>query len=326
MNIIYLNKLCYNNLKRFPLKLQIFFILKFSILYHEDDMNYLIRLIKKYNDSDNIGNNIIFPIIDAYNYEVLGIVMNSKISNSFIKSDYVQFWESILDSTYNRTNKYFSGNYSDIPFDVILLICEKFNVCISAHHISKFIKLNGYNEDTGLYMIKSKNIKFKNIKNSDQLMNILELMYDDAIIKSYNVLAKIIRTIPKFVASLNEHKIFNILLREPECLSYNLINKPLTFKLLNSENDILSVKLRHLSYDDTYEEFKNNNKLMNIILTNKLLLPLNESYNQHFYNYVFQAREDLLLENKEYNKETNYCEELLKLHLEIMGKPIKINN
>lgn len=326
MNTLYLNKISYNTIKKFPVKLQIFFILKFSPLIFKEEMDCLASIIKKYNkDSDSSENEIILSILSTHNYEVLGTIVNSKVSWSLLKKDYNNMWLNLIDSCMCRKNNYFGGLFHDIPFDIILLMCETFDIAIEPHQIPKLMKLPGYTEDNAIYMIRSKTIKFKYLNNFDNLMKVIESMYDNAINRNYNILAKVIKTIPNFVGSLNENKILELISETPEVLEYNLYKGPITLDLLRSSNDVLSLRLKYLSYDGNYPEFQLSNKIMYVILANKLDLPLNANYNDVFYNYVNKIKQELDLECSAYNDETNYCTELIKLHIEMLSKPIYLN-
>ena len=325
LNTLYLNRLSYDDLKNFPIKLQIFFILKFAQMSTRNDIDCLIGILKKYDGENNDTNNaVIFSILSSFNYEIAGLFVNTTVLPSSLKKEYFITWDNLVKACVCRSNPYFASDFSDISFDIILLMCEKFKVSIYPQVLPKLIKLNKYNEDTAIYMLKSEGIKFRNNTGFNGLMKMIEIMYDDAIQKGYNILGRVIRTIPYFVATLEDEKIVSILQNHPEVLVYNLNSDPVQFDILRSKNDVISVRLKHLSYDDnaTTSPFQLANKIMSLILTHKITFPLNKDYNKIFYNYVGKIYSEIGIDCVEYSDQINYSDLFTKVHLEIMAYPV----
>lgn len=152
-------------------------------------------------------------------------------------------------------------------------------------------------------------------------MKVFEIMYDNAVTDEHNILAKVIRTLPYFVAHLTDTKILNIIKVYPDVLNYNFNKNPITFNILNGSNDVISVRLKNLCHDKNFKDFESTNKIIAIMLINRLVVPIDESHNKVFFNYFNKINMEL---NRSiiYSAETNYSKELLTLHLEIMGKPM----
>ena len=297
-------------------------------------LNELINLenLNKISSSvDNVKNNdqLIFDYIENINYEIFGIFYPSPVHHTIIKNDYINLWNDPIRYCINRQQYYFNGGfYFDLPFDIIILFCETFDIPINVYYIPFLIKTFSYNEDNAIYMLKSSNIKF-NIKNCNDLtkiMKLFEIMYDDAIKKEYNILAKVIRTIPYFLSNLSDEKIIQIISNYPETLIYNLNINPITFNILDKSNDVISIKLKKLSNDKTFKDFQSTNKILSLMLVNKIIVPINEKYNGVFFSYYKKLLSELSELNKPteltYDFQTNYSEKLLTLHLEIMSKPM----
>lgn len=326
---IYLNNLTYSDIKNFPAKLQIFFMLKFAQLSSLGEIDRLVKVSRLYQNieqnTEQISDDLIFKLLESYSYDIIGIFYNTNVHWTLLKREYIKLWGNFVDSCMNRQHEYFNaGVYYDVPFDIAIIICEIFNISILPKHIPKLIKLGSYNEDNAIYMLKCGNVRFSvrdDETNLTDFMKAFEIMYDDAIVKNYEVLAQVIRTLPCFISYLPYEKIQSIVKSYPQVLNYNLNKNALTFDILSGSNDVISVKLRNLCNSEVAKEFKSTNKIMYVLLSNKIVVPLNSSYNKVFFNYLNKILTEMDL-GIEYNSEINYSEELLKLHLEIMARPI----
>ena len=87
---ISLNRLTYTAIEKLPIKLQIFFILRFASISTQADVSKLIKMIKTYeNEKDTqIDETTTLKLIESYTYEITGILFNSYVSSSIIKNDY----------------------------------------------------------------------------------------------------------------------------------------------------------------------------------------------------------------------------------------------
>lgn len=320
-----LDKLTFSDIKYFPIKLQIYFMLRFWNLNKDHEIKYLIELAKCYNPTKYFTEESILKIIDQHNYEITGFFFNSPIYSGSVKTDYKNLWIHFVESCTNRRQYHFtSGVNVKLPFDIIIFMCEIFNISVHPRHIPQLIHLKNYNEDNAIYMLKSSNILF-GVKSQNnvllEFMKVFEIMYDDAVKKEYKVLAKVIRTLPYFVSCLSDGKIIEIVKNYPDVLNYNLNKNPLDFEILKNCNDVISVRLKNLCYDEKLKNFESTNKIISIMLTHKLTVPYNESYNKTFFNYCNKINTELG-NNIDYCHETNYSEKMLDLHLKIMGKPL----
>ena len=354
-----LNKLQYSDIQSFPIKLQIYFILRFwslSTLKEINELNELvnlanikkIKLLLKNNKtekteetnsfSDQTVNDLIFKIIENTVYEVFGILYSSFINWTVIKNDYINLWNDIViaciwrqqfcpncaNTNYtNFTN--FNGIkcYYDVPFEIIMSLCEIYDLPINIEHIPLLINTHSYTEDNAIYMLKSPNIKFniKKNENLSKMMKIFEIMYDDSIKKKYKILEKIIRCLPYFLTYLPKRKIIEIVTKYPDTLNYNLNSNEITFDILDKSNEVISIKLKKLSTQEIFKDFESTNKIIGILLEERLVLPIDEKYNKVFFNFYYKINKEMG-NNVEYQSDTNYSEKLLQLHLEIMGRPI----
>ena len=217
---------------------------------------------------------------------------------------------------------YFSHKeLKNIDFDVIVMMCETFNISIQSKYIKQLIKLKSYSEDNAIYMLKCGNIKFNitNDENLAELMNAFEYMYNHAISNNFEVLAKVIRHFPYFVASLDYENIGAIIQKYPSVLAYNFNKNEILFDILHGSNNVVSIRLRDLCLDETLKDFNSTNKILYVMLLNKLTVPLDESYNKVFFNYVKKIELELQGGMIEYSPGINYSEKLLEIHLKLMG-------
>lgn len=332
---IYLNNFDYDDIKDLPIKLQIFFILKFFKFSKKNDYDFFNALLKKYKETEfeKYAEYFILEVIDNISFEIIGLFFNTKVSSVLIKNDYLNIWENIVDSCVNRQSKqtYFKndGRYinQSLTFDIIIELSEIFNLPIKPNDIRKIIKLHDYNEDKGIYLLKSGKIKFHFNQNGleeehlKELMRSLEIMYVEAVDTDYKVLAEIIRNIPCFVSYLSVSGIKEILNSYPETLNFNLNYNQIHFNILENSYDVISIKLKNLSNDDSLKEFRSTNLLLSVILSEKIKIPFNESYNRVFYSYFNKINSELG-NNIEYIPTTDYGKELLDLHITLMRKPL----
>jgi hypothetical protein len=137
-----LDKLTHRSIEKLPVKLQIYFILKFWRLCTTNEIDNLIELIKYYELTklDCTDNEPVFKIIESYDYEVSGIFFNLSVPWTFIRNDYVRLWANLIDNCINRGQYYFNrGCCVDVHFDIIILMCEIFNISIQPKHIPQQI-------------------------------------------------------------------------------------------------------------------------------------------------------------------------------------------
>lgn len=326
---ISLNNITAKDIVGFPIKLQIFFILKFCPLKNEKEFEKFIEIINSYDKENEINNDVIEKILKSCMFVVNGLFYNTKISSDIIFQDYLDTWKNIIKKCVYRTHNYFGSEIRhDIVLDLhtIILICERFDIPIKIKDIVILTSVINCSEDCIVYLIKSSNTKIDPNDNDTllNLMGFLENIYWQAIHRKQEVLAKVIRTMPFFVSTLNTPYIKKMIEEYPYVLNYNFNKNPIDFKILTSEADVISVKLRALSIDQKLKNFSSTNKIISIILENKIKIPNDKNYNKVFYNYILQIYNDLNknLEKYEYDENTNYSEELLKLHIEIMSGPI----
>lgn len=348
---IYVNRLTHSSLKNLPLKSQIFLILKFATLISREEINYLINILRKYapvqvkqldkqldkhldensgaeqnnqnlNESFN-EDSLNCAVLNNYAFEISGIFYNTTISTEIIKKEYTYLWNNLIDACVNRHHHYFNaGPYLSVPFDVVVMICEKFNAPIQPKHILKMIKLENYNEDTAIYVLKHGNIKVNsNTENLREFMKAFEIMYENAIEKKYASLAHVIRTLPLYISYLSDQKIIEMVTKFPYVLNFNFNKNPINFNILKGKNDVISVRLKYLSYDENLYEYQSTNKILSIILFNKVVIAIEDGQNRVFFNYVKKINEELGNPSQAYIDDINYSQKLLDLHLELMTRP-----
>ena len=320
---IYLNDIKIDNILNFPIKLQLYLIIRHSNLDNEM-INHLKCLLHEYDPiKNNVDDEIIIKMMEGYEYYTNGIMCDINIYHMFVITDYVSFWKNVLKILMSLTET------NACMFKIIMIMCEKFNISLTPSYIRQLINCSDYSEDMGIYLLKSKKLKFcigQNMNNNTKsLMMALHLMFVHAVSLKYNILAKIICSIPNFMYYVPENQIKFIILQYPGALKYNMTDELPVFNLVDSTNNIASAQLCALSYDENLKSFSATNKIISVMLENKLTVENDEYTNIVFYNYLSKLISEIneeYCDYIEYNENINYSEKLLDVHLNIISTPI----